>query len=71
MTHERSTELGDITLYINCCEYCPYCVEHITFKSVIDERYDKKEWICEKTRTKITNRNLIPIECPLPPRSRY
>ena len=71
MTHERRAEIGDVTLFISSCECCPFCVERITFKSVIDECYDIKEKVCEKTSTKIENIKIIPIECPLEPRCRY
>ena len=68
MAHERQTLYWDITLYIDRCECCPYCEEKIVFKSVIDERYDKVEKWCNKIPLILHNTNMIPIECPLPPR---
>ena len=70
MTHERQTEYNDLTIYVDCCDSCPWLEEKITFKSCIDERYDKKEKYCSKIPQLITNVNMIPIECPLPPRYR-
>lgn len=70
MTHERQTEYNGFTFYIDCCDGCPWCEFVRTFQSVIDERYDKYARVCVKTNTIVTNVNMIPIECPLPPRYR-
>ena len=70
MTHERQTDYHGITIYMDCCYYCPWLEDKLTFKSMIDERYNKYEKVCTKTNTIINNVNIIPIECPLPPRYR-
>lgn len=68
---ERSYQTSDgITLYINCCEYCPFCEDKVIFRSIIDSQYDRVEKWCSKVDMKLLKINTIPIECPLPPRSR-
>ena len=68
MTHERQTEYHDLTIYIDCCDSCPWCEDKLIFKSVVDDRYNKYQKVCVKTNTILHNINIIPIECPLPPR---
>lgn len=68
MSHERRTELHDITIFVDCCSNCPHYEEKKVFRSKIDEIFDKHVAMCSLNDTELKNLKHIPIECPLPPR---